>query len=201
MLKKLSFIIVCLIAPWSFSEACSIPQDYYPSEYDNEKIKSRNLVKDSTSIVTGHFIKTKKNKPLKFKINKSIEPSYMPFFFKNKKVEFLDVKNVYFLTGREEDSGQFTDTSTLIALFDHYAGKPVEPMVSNYLAHYWGGPLAGIYHGSDCERFVQIYEGDEYILFLNKNNIINARFTLPAEPNEVLRTVATQLENLEANPK
>lgn len=200
MLKKLSLIIVCLIAPWSFSEACSIPQDYYPSEYDDEKLKTRNLIKDSSTILTGHFVKTKKGKPLTFRIDESIEPKKTPFIFKNKKVEFLDVRNVYFSAGKEEDNGQFTNPSTLEALLDYYSGKPVEPMVSNYLAHYWGGPLAGIHHGSDCERFVQIYEGDEYIIFLDKNNIINARFTLPAEPNELLRTVTTQLENFKVTP-
>ena len=184
---------------WTHSEACSIPPDYYPSEYNSENSEKRNLVSDSATIITGHFLKRKKNKPLKFKIRRSIEPDKNPLFFKTRKVKLLDVKNIYFSTRKEIDDYQFTDASTLEALLDYYAGHPVEPMVSTYLVNYWGGPIAGIYHGSDCERFVQIYEGEEYILFLDDDNTINARFTLPTDSKEILRAVTTLLEKLETN--
>ena len=194
MLKKISLSVLYVLASWSFAEACSISPEYYPSEYDSKNTQARSLIKDSVSIITGHFIKTKKNRPLKFKINHSIKPNKQPFFFKIKKVEFLDVKNISFYKDKKDDSNQFTDVSTLETLLDYYSAKPVEPMVSNYLANYWGGPLAGIYHGSDCERFVHIYKDDEYILFLNEDNTINARFTLPENSSEILRRIETQIK-------
>ena len=164
-------ITASLITMTGVSHACSIPPQYLPSEYGSDNIKLGNVVKRADKIILGKYIKINNSDDYIFNVSKSLKPDRKIFFKRKEKISFTNVKQKYLYEG--VDDNPFVSTDDLF----HFINS-LKSNSQNYskLQYGVGGVLSGISHGSDCERFVMMFDGQQYLTFLDAKNVAIAQF-------------------------
>ena len=164
-------ITASLITMTGVYHACSIPPQYLPSEYGSDNIKLGNVVKRADKIILGKYIKINNSDDYIFNVSKSLKPDRKIFFKRKEKISFTNVKQKYLYEG--VDDNPFVSTDDLF----HFINS-LKSNSQNYskLQYGVGGVLSGISHGSDCERFVMMFDGQQYLTFLDAKNVAIAQF-------------------------
>ena len=173
-LRSLISIVFLSVLISGTSFACSLPPAYFEEEELVHTIGVRDLVKDSQAIVTGHFSQDASEDDLTFSIIDTLKPHDRFGLETNINVTFLDVKNYFFETGEEK----IPNSSAKLLKWQLEHG-------GNNLGG-WGGPIASIHHGADCERMVFLFTDQSYLLFLDNTDDVKALFPINEEIKKLL---------------
>jgi len=191
MNRLIGLFSVYIFTALSPAQACEVAPDHYPSEYINNVSEARNILKTSTSIILGQFEKTNKMSPLTFRIRESLKSNEKELYDQTELVNFLDVKHVYFLP-RKDKHGNVMNTDNLLNILKE---KSIISKLIPFKKQYRPGQLSSVIHFADCERTALIFSDDEYILFLDKKGIIQARFSIDINSIE-LSTIRNKLTRI-----
>jgi len=202
MIKRLFISLACLLLSASLANACGVAPTYYPNEIGLEPTTIRNIFKDSDRIALGKFIETKNNEKLIFNAEKSFKPSSKIFSNHKMNIQFNDVKNIHYFN--RSDTSENQDNRLLETILTTYETQPTLILPANNQAS-WGGVLSNIHHGADCERASIIHLEQAYLVFLDDDKIIQARFSIDRITSDFLSRLENYLNILkirtENNPK
>jgi len=189
MLRVLStsFITaVCLLAGQQ-AHACSVAPQYLNGEFGSDGVLLGNISENADKIIIGRFIESDVENSVSFLVKKRIKPRLRSLSKKKIPVRFHKVPSnrVYLYDGKRD--GEFSSFSELKSFI-----SPFRTSVSKVNVIYGsGGPLAGIHHGSDCERFVMPLQDQNYLVYLDSKNVVQASFPIKSVSNDFLEGAAT----------
>ncbi len=187
------FIVRIAIFAWivsgSTAYGCSLAPSYLPDEFGGNGVALGNIAQRANKIVLGTFTKNEDTTDLAFNISKTLN-SWKWFTAKNiKRVSFRDVDQHYLLSGIDNEAFPSSEKALgfVKSLDSNLSVKP-------NIAYGVGGPIAGIFHGTDCERFVIVYEEQEYLVFLDVSNYVIARFAINKLPVEDIKAFIKSID-------
>ena len=172
------------------SHACTIPPEYLPSEFGSDDIELGNIVKRAKKIVLGKYIEINKSEGFTLSVSKSLKPDRKFFFKRKEKIPFTNVKQRYLHEGLDDNA--FVSAENL---YNFISGLKSNSQYSSNLKYGVGGILSGISHGSDCERFVMMFDGQQYLVFLDSENLAIAQFGISSENTLNLKALLTKIDS------
>ena len=172
------------------SHACTTPPKYLPSEFRSDDIELGNIVKRADKIVLGKYIGINKSEGFTLSVSKSLKPDRNFFFKRKEKVLFTNVKQRYIHRGLDDNA--FVSAEDL---FRFISVLKSNSQYSSNLKYGVGGILSGISHGSDCERFVMMFDGQQYLVFLDSENLAIAQFGISSENTLNLKALLTKIDS------
>ena len=156
--------------------ACTLAPDYLPQEFGSDGIVLGNIVERADKIMLGRYTKSKNTDGYVLNVSRSFKPTRRFSFNQTEDLSFNNVKQKYFYYGLDKNA--FVSADTLLGL--------LEALRSNYeisakTQYGVGGILSGISHGTDCERFVLVFDNQEYLVFLDNERSVIAQFAINSE--------------------
>lgn len=188
-----------LLTTNELSHACTIAPSYLPHEFGSNEVALGNIVKRANKIVLGKFSETDRPDKLNLHISKSFKPEKKFFFRRKQIVSFNKVQQTHFISGLDER--EFTSETSLFSFIETF--RPFyKTNPSTNIEYGTSGVVSGIFHGTDCERFVIMHSEQPYLTFLNEKNIIMARLAINKKAFGDLKTTLEKLDNVlaEYNP-
>ena len=179
------------------AHACSLAPSYLDDEFGSHRVSLSDVSKQAHKIVVGHYIESKNREFLQLLIRERIKSDERIFRKRKINVHFREVptSKVYLHTGKEEQEfGSFTELENFIRQFR--TGSDVKGLI--YGA---GGPMAGIAHGSDCERFVMLHPDQNYLVYLDEEHVVQASFPIKSISNDFLDGAATLFSVSRVSPE
>ena len=167
--------------------ACSIAPHYLNGEFGSKGVVLRNVSSDAHKILIGRFRKAKSRNDVFFKPKKNIKPKT---FFSTKKdihLTFLEVQRekIYLYEGQEDQVfDSFFELRKFITLM-----RPSTDLDS--LEYGSGGPIAGVHHGTDCQRFVLAHLDQDYLIYLDSKNKVMASFPIKSNSKDFIQGATT----------
>jgi len=156
------------------AHACSMAPSYLDDEFGSHRVSLSDVSKQAHKIVVGHYIESKNREFLQLLIRERIKSDER--IFRKRKI------NVHF---REVPTSKV-----------YLPGSDVKGLI--YGA---GGPMAGIAHGSDCERFVMLHPDQNYLVYLDEEHVVQASFPIKSISNDFLDGAATLFSVSRVSPE
>jgi hypothetical protein len=170
MKKRLGFIVGLIFtgtAPHGL--ACSLAPDYLPGEFGSSNVQLGDLTEASDKILIGRLLDEGHQKPPILKVSKSLKPSRKWVYKRTVPISFLDTKNFHSMDNLDDSAfTSIRDVQSYLHLFKNNSSA----VDTHNFARGYGGPMAGIGHGSDCERMVFSFSKQDYLTFLDKDNMV-----------------------------
>ena len=172
------------------SHACTFAPKYLSQEFGSDNVVLGNFVERADKIVLGKFASTNTSKNYIFNVSKSIKPDRQFFFKRKETLSFSNVKQKYFYEGLDDHT--FVSADDLLRF--------IEILKSNgqylpELKYGVGGVLSGISHGSDCERFVIVFDNQQYLVFLDNKKTVIAKFAIDLETFGNIKTLLKEINS------
>ena len=180
-----SWIVLLSLFAGNQVYACSLAPDYLDGEFGADGVSLSDISKHAHQIAFGQFIDVAGS--VQFLTIKRIKPRLS--FFKKKKIHIqfreVPVKKVYLYDGKNEK--EFKSFSELKS----FTGQFRVPALAANIIYGAGGPIAEIAHGSDCERFVMLKPNQNYLVYLDAENTVQANFPIKSISNDFVDGAAT----------
>ena len=156
------------------AHACTLAPAYLDDEFGYDGIKLSDVSKQAHKIIIGQFVDSEGENSVSLIVRKKIKPQ--PRILKKKKIDTyfreVTVDKVHLYNGNKEQ--EFSSFSELKDFTRQFRAFPD----SGGLRYGAGGPIAGIGHGSDCERFVMLLQDQNYLVYLDSKNLVMASFPI-----------------------
>ena len=182
-----SWIVLFCLLTGNQANACFNPPDYLDSEFGSEGIILGNISDEANKIFIGRFRIKNSEDGISFKPKKRIKPRKIFSSKKDVNLNFLNVpKNkIYLYDGKDEQEfSSFSELKNFIT--------QMRPSINlDNVVYGSGGPIAGIGHGTDCERFFLAYLDQDYPIYLNDKNRVLASFPIKSNSNDFFKGAAT----------
>jgi len=190
--RHLALFFICLgfsLLLYTPAQSCSIAPSYLDNEFGADGVVLDDFTKTSKTVFIGKLSKNENGKLI------SVKPSLLTKTNKSKRkvanIYFRDVEEnkIYIFNGKDKtEFSSFSDFENYISEFKvTWLNNSPKPHLLNYGV---GGPIAGIHHGTDCERFVLLYMMQDYLIYLDDKNYVQAMFPInkkdPAFSTEAL---------------
>ena len=182
---KFSFCL-CLFAG-NQAYACSIAPSFLDGEFGSEGINLSDVSKQAHKILIGRFIEPDGQEPISFSVKKRIKPRLRFLSRKKIKAHFRDVPTNKVHLYHGEDERQFSSFSKLKKFTKQFRASPD----TDGVIYGASGPIAGIFHGSDCERFVMLLKDQNYLIYLDAKNTVQASFPIKSISSDLVDGAAT----------
>lgn len=183
MFKNLCLAAGLVFATGTAAQACLVAPDYLAGEFGSKGVVLGNVSEEADKIIIGRFRTSTLKNTVSFKPKKKIKPQR---FFSTKKeinLSYRDVPSdkIYRYDGKDDQA--FKSYSELKRFITQ-----MRPSIdSNNISYGAGGYIAGIHHGTDCDRFVMLNLHQYYLVYLNSENIVLASFPIKSVSKEFIR--------------
>ena len=179
-------ILLCLLAG-NQAYACSIAPQYLDGEFGLDGVVLGNISEAADKIFIGRFRNLNLDNEVTFKPIKKIKPRRF-FSTKNEiSLSFRDMPNEKVHRYDEKDDQAFESFSEL----KRFVTQMRPSIASDNISYGTGGPIAGIHHGSDCERFVLAYLDQDYLIYLGPQNAVLASFPIQSVSKDFIDGAST----------
>jgi hypothetical protein len=184
--RGLVISLLLTFGSWASASACAIAPHFNDNEFGSPSVALENFATNASIIFKGRVNKVVRPGKIKFQI---IELIKSPNEFSTVTVNYNHIHSTYHFEGVDEktikNDAELLEFTSLV--------RTVGEEKSSIKAS--GGVLAGIFHGSDCERKTMTYDKQDYLLFLDKRLFVMAKFPIESNNFNNLASTVTMLEN------
>ena len=169
------------ILPNMQAHACFVAPEYLENEFGSDGVSLGDFSETAEKIMIGRFVKRKSGN-LNFRPSEYIKTNESKSHLQD--IHFSNVKksHLYLYVGQDDNQYKsFPDLKEFIS--DFQIKWLVEPPAHDLVRYGFGGPIAGIWHGTDCERLVVLYRYQDYLIYLDERNTVLASFPINREDN------------------
>lgn len=187
MIKYLCLATALIFTAATAAQACFVAPDYLEGEFGSKDVLLDNVSEKADKIIIGRFRTGTIKNAVSFKPKKKIKPRRFFSMKKEVNLSFRNVSNnkIYLYEGKDnQESANFSELKNFII--------QMRPSIDlDNIAYGTGGPIAGIHHGSDCERFVLLNLDQDYLVYLNSENIVLAKFPIKSISKDFIKGAPT----------
>ncbi len=171
--------------------ACSLSPSYLEGEFGSDGIVLGDLFADANQVLIGRYTQPLLGNDLDVTVSKRLKPYPSTATNKYLSVRFLNVKRHKIYISKDTDDRAHSDTVAAAKFI-----RTLQPTTFAYqrkgTRFGFGGPLADIHHGTDCERGVVLHEKQDYLIAIDNKNVVLANLPISSSLFDDRQLIAGQ---------